>query len=65
MNNRAFAGHPDQGGWHEATLRARMAEPWFDPSLFLLAFDAEGLAGFNWLKLHAPAIPIRRWVRST
>ncbi len=30
----------------------RMAEPWFDPSLFLLAFDADGLAGFNWLKIH-------------
>ena len=29
-----------------------MAEPWFDPTLFLLAFDADGLAGFNWLKQH-------------
>jgi mycothiol synthase len=54
VNNIAFAGHAEQGGWTEATLRGRMAEPWFDPSAFLLAFDADGLAGFNWLKWHAP-----------
>ena len=54
VNNRAFAGHPEQGGWTEATLRGRMDEPWFDPSAFLLAFDADGLAGSNWLKWHAP-----------
>ncbi len=52
VNNRAFAGHAEQGGWTTATLERRMAEPWFDPTLFLLAFDADGLAGFNWLKLH-------------
>jgi mycothiol synthase len=57
VNNRAFAGHPDQGGWHESTLQARLAEPWFDPHLFLLAFDTEGLLGFNWLKLHAANEP--------
>ena len=52
VNNIAFAGHPDQGGWTRQRSRARMAEPWFDPSLFLLAVDADGLAGFNWLKRH-------------
>ena len=57
VNNRAFAGHPDQGDWHEKTLRDRMAEDWFDASLFLLAFDAKGLAGFNWCKLHAARPP--------
>jgi mycothiol synthase len=54
VNNRAFAGHAEQGEWTDATLARRMAEPWFDPALFLLAFDDDGLAGFNWLKIHDP-----------
>ena len=53
VNNRAFRNHPEQGDWIEATLARRMAEPWFDPDLFLLAFDSDGLAGFNWLKVHS------------
>jgi mycothiol synthase len=52
VNNRAFANHAEQGGWIRATLERRMTDPWFDPSLFFLAFDQDGLAGFNWLKVH-------------
>jgi mycothiol synthase len=52
VNNRAFANHAEQGGWIEETLHRRIEEPWFDPKLFFLAFDAKGLAGFNWLKIH-------------
>jgi mycothiol synthase len=55
VNNRAFAGHAEQGGWSRETLERRMREPWFDPSLFLLAFDDAGLLGFNWMKVHPPA----------
>jgi mycothiol synthase len=57
VNNRAFSEHAEQGGWLESTLRLRMAERWFDPTLFLLAFDSKGLAGFNWLKQHEPRGP--------
>jgi mycothiol synthase len=52
VNNRAFANHPEQGAWIESTLVRREQEPWFDPTIFVLAFDGEGLAGFNWCKMH-------------
>jgi mycothiol synthase len=52
VNNRAFARHPEQGAWTEATLALRIQESWFDPTIFVLAFDDTGLAGFNWCKIH-------------
>jgi mycothiol synthase len=56
VNNAAFAGHVEQGGWTRATLQERMREPWFDPSWFLLAVEqrdgGERLLGFNWLRRH-------------
>jgi mycothiol synthase len=57
VNNRAFAGHPEQGAWTVAMLEQREQEPWFDPDGLLLAFDADGLAGSCWTKVHPPQAP--------
>lgn len=58
VNNAAFSWHPEQGGWTEAEIAERRAEPWFDADGLFLAFDATTgqLLGFHWTKIHGPSL---------
>ena len=59
-NNRAFADHPEQGGWSVAQLRERMAADWVDLDDFLIADDPDGpgLIGACWTKVHRDRTPV-------
>lgn len=52
-NAAAFAHHPEQGSLTQRDLDDRMAEAWFDPEGFFLAFRDGELIGFHWTKTHA------------
>lgn len=57
VNNAAFAWHGEQGGWDEAMLHQRLAEPWFSADGFLLHERDGRLAAFCWTKRH-PGHPV-------
>lgn len=52
VNHRAFAHHPEQGGWTQADLDERLAADWFDPAGFFLAWQGQTLIGYHWTKVH-------------
>ena len=53
LNARVFAEHPEQGSVTVEDLRARMGEPWFDASDFLVARSGDELIAYNWLKIES------------
>jgi mycothiol synthase len=57
VNNRAFATHPEQGGWSLEELVGREQEPWFDPAGLLLYEVDDRLAGSCWTKIHRGTDP--------
>jgi mycothiol synthase len=60
INNAAFVGHPEQGGWSLEDLHARMTAPWFDREGFLMVDSDEGteLIGSCWTKVHLDHDPV-------
>lgn len=50
VNARAFHTHPEQGQFDANDLEATSQEPWFDPEDILMAWEADRLLGFSWIK---------------
>lgn len=65
LNNRAFANHPEQGGWTKQILESRQSEKWFDAEGFLMHYinttdsiAKHELAGFCWTKIDRDSDPL-------
>lgn len=52
VNNAAFAGHPEQGGWDHAALAERRELDWFCAQGLIMAWRGDELLGFHWTKWH-------------
>lgn len=56
VNNAAFGGHPENGGWTRDTLARRMEQPWFHPEAVRMAWLGDDLLGFCWTKMQGSDI---------
>lgn len=56
VNNAAFSGHPENGGWTARILSDREHQPWFNPAGLRMAWQQDQLLGFCWTKLSQPLI---------
>lgn len=52
VNNAAFEGHPENGGWDRETFAERRDHEWFRDEDLLLAYQGDELLGFHWTKWH-------------
>jgi mycothiol synthase len=59
LNNRVFAGHPENGRWTIADLRARQSAAWYSADDVLIAEREGRMAGFHWIKRVPDAPPER------
>ncbi len=61
VNNRAFSGHSEQGGWTKQILQSRLSEKWFNPDGLLLNFTSDDnqqtVAAFCWTKFDKESDP--------
>jgi len=57
VNNRAFAAHPEQGGWDRATFETRLNESWFDADGLRLYEHDGAVVAFCWTKVHHEMSP--------
>jgi mycothiol synthase len=56
VNNAVFAGHPENGNMTRRDLETRIAQPWFDPEGFFLAWSDDKLVASCWTKLHKDGV---------
>ena len=52
VNNAAFEGHPENGGWDAAEFNERRSLEWFRADDLLMAWRGDELLGFHWTKWH-------------
>lgn len=52
LNNRAFAGHPEQGGWTHDDLSRRINAPWFNTADVRVHRRGGNVIAFCWTKRH-------------